>query len=495
MTAPALPQGWGTNGNWVTTTASPDSPPNCAFIPDPPFVSDQYLVSPRLAICSSSAQIDFRNNYDLDASGGIFFDGGVLEISSPNINAGVFTDITDPAVGGSFSTGGYNAEIDGSFGNPIAGRHAWSGNSGGYITALVNLGPNVNGQTVQLRFRLGSDTAGAGAGWRIDSFFFQGLTILPPGPTPTPTPTATPGTPTPTPSPGNGTPTPTATPSPTATPISTPTVTPGAGTPTPTPAQPLNISTRMLVESGNNVLIGGFIVSGNGPKTVIVRGLGPSNPFFPFPGVLPDPTLELRNSNGLLIAANDDWQDDLSQAAQLTALGLAPSHPKEAALVATLQPAAYTAILAGKNQGIGVGLVEVYDASGGANSRLANISSRGFVRTGDNVMIGGFILGGNNTTVIVVRGIGPSLAQFDLTPILADPTLELRDSNGSLVVANDDWQSDPASAAALTAAGFALSDPKESGIFTTLSPGAFTAILAGKNGGIGIGLVEIYNLQ
>jgi hypothetical protein len=252
----------------------------------------------------------------------------------------------------------------------------------------------------------------------------------------------------------------------------------------------------MLVETGNNVLIGGFIVSGNAPKTVVVRGLGPSLTSFPFPGVLPDPTLELRNGNGLMITPNDDWQDDSAQAAQLTALGLAPSHPKEAALVATLQPGAYTAILAGKNQGIGVGLVEVYDASGGTDSQLANISTRGFVRTGDNVMIGGFILGGSTTnTQIVLRGIGPSLAQFGLSPVLTDPTLELHDSNGTTLISNDDWQSDPVAAAELTAAGFALSDPKESGIFTSLPAGQFTAILAGKNGGIGIGLIEIYNLR
>ncbi|MFZ1217888.1 MAG: alkaline phosphatase family protein [Chthoniobacterales bacterium] len=326
----------------------------------------------------------------------------------------------------------------------------------------------------------------------------------PPTPTPTLTPPSTP-TPTSTPLPTTPTPTPTLTPPSTPTPTSTPLPTPSptststpalTPTPTPSPAQALNISTRMLVETGNNVLIGGFIVSGNAPKTVVVRGLGPSLTSLPFPGVLPDPTLELRNGNGLLITPNDDWQDDSAQAAQLTALGLAPSHPKEAALVATLQPDAYTAILAGKNQGIGVGLVEVYDASGGTASQLANISTRGFVRTGDNVMIGGFILGGSATnTQIVLRGIGPSLAQFGLSPALADPTLELHDSNGTTLISNDDWQSDPVSAAELTAAGFALSDPKESGIFTSLPAGQFTAILAGRNGGSGIGLIEIYNLR
>jgi hypothetical protein len=180
----------------------------------------------------------------------------------------------------------------------------------------------------------------------------------------------------------------------------------------------------------------------------------------------------------------------------LTALGLAPTNSKESGLVAPLQPAAYTAILAGKNQSTGVGLVEVYDTNGGADAQLANISTRGFVRTGENVMIGGFILGGNNgITRVVVRGIGPSLASLGLNPVLADPTLELRDNNGALLISNDDWQDDPASASQLTLHSLAPQNDKESGIFATLPPGAFTAILAGKDGGVGIGLVEVYNVQ
>ena len=252
----------------------------------------------------------------------------------------------------------------------------------------------------------------------------------------------------------------------------------------------------MQVQTGNNVVIGGFIITGNDTKNVAVRGIGPSLTAFGISDALADPTLELRASNGLLIRSNDNWQDDSLQAAQLTALGLAPTNSKESALIASLQPAAYTAILAGNNQGTGVGLIEIFDTNGAAAAQLANISTRGFVRTGENVMIGGFILGGNNgATRVVVRGIGPSLAQFGLNPVLADPTLELRDSNGATLVANDNWQDDPLSAAQLSTAGFALSDPKESGIFRSLPPGQFTAILAGKNGGIGIGVVEIYNLR
>jgi len=313
-----------------------------------------------------------------------------------------------------------------------------------------------------------------------------------PGVTPPPTPPATPSpTTTPTPTPASTT-TPTATPSPTPSP--TPTVTPTL-TPTPSPAQALNISTRMQVETGNNVLIAGFIITGTAPKNVVVRGIGPSLGAFGVPDALADPTLELRDSNGALILANDNWQDDSVQAAQLSALGLALPNPNESGLVATLQPGAYTAILAGKNQTTGVGLVEVYDANSAANSQLGNISTRGFVLTGNDVMIGGFILGGNSNTHVVVRGIGPSLAQFGLNPVLADPTLELHDSNGATLVMNDDWQDDPASASQLSFLGLAPSDTKESGIYTSLPPGSFTAILAGKSQGIGIGLVEIYNVH
>jgi hypothetical protein len=251
----------------------------------------------------------------------------------------------------------------------------------------------------------------------------------------------------------------------------------------------------MEVQTGNSVVIGGFIISGNDTKNVAVRGIGPSLAAFGISDALADPILELRAGDGSLIRSNDNWQDDSLQAAQLTALGLAPTNSKESALVAPLQPAAYTAILAGNNQGTGVGLVEIFDTNGSAAAQLANISTRGFVRTGENVMIGGFILGGNNNTRVVVRGIGPSLAQFGLTPVLDDPTLELRDHNGALLVSNDNWQDDSVSAGELSANGFALSDPKEAGIFASLPAGQFTAILAGKNGGVGIGLVEIYNLR
>lgn len=284
-------------------------------------------------------------------------------------------------------------------------------------------------------------------------------------------------------------------PTPTPTPTPPPTPSPTA-TAAPNPAQALNISTRLRAETGDNVPIGGFIISGSAPKDVAVRGIGPSLAGAGLSDVLADPVLELRGANGSLLFQNDNWQDDPKQAAQLTDLGLAPQNSNESGIVATLLPDAYTAVLVGRNQGTGIGLVEIYDVNQTANSQLANISTRGFVHTGDNVMIGGFILGGgSNITRIAIRGIGPSLAQFGLSNLLADPNLELRDSNGALITSNNDWQDDPISAAQLIAHNLAPQNSLESGIFGTFPPGAFTAILAGNNSGIGIGLLEIYNLQ
>jgi hypothetical protein len=183
VTAPALPTGWTAtnqgappdNGvKWITVTTVSDTAPNNAFVDDQNGVTDKYLVSRNIIVSSASAQLTFRNNFNTEMSSGVFWDGGVLEVSSPNINGGAFTDITDPAVGGSFVSGGYTGEIDGTASNPLAGRMAWSGNSSGYITTVANLGPNVNGQTIKLRWRMGSDLFTAAPGWRIDSLVFTG---------------------------------------------------------------------------------------------------------------------------------------------------------------------------------------------------------------------------------------------------------------------------------------------------------------------------------
>ena len=247
------------------------------------------------------------------------------------------------------------------------------------------------------------------------------------------------------------------------------------------------------METGDKAMIAGFIISGNVNKPVALRGRGPSLASFGLTGLLADPVLELRNANSSVFT-NDNWKD--TQRSQIEGTVYQPSDDHESVILISIPPDTYTAILTGKGNTTGIGLVEVYDNDQAVDAQLSNISTRGFVEGSDSVMIGGFILGNSSTTGrIAIRGLGPSLSQFGLNPVLADPTLELHDANGNTLISNDNWLDDPASAALLTANGLALSDPKESGIFTSLPPGIFTAILAGKNGGVGIGLVEIYNLK
>jgi predicted extracellular nuclease len=269
-------------------------------------------------------------------------------------------------------------------------------------------------------------------------------------------------------------------------------------TPPPTPAQALNLSTRMRVDIGDKAVIAGFIITGNTSKDVVIRGLGPSlvNSNVPAATLLNDPYLELHAPNGSLITSNDNWVNS-PQRAQFENTVFKPTDDRESVILAKLSPGNYTAILTGVAQTTGIGLIEVYDNNQASDSVLANISTRGFVQTADNVMIGGFTLGGNpNNARIAVRGIGPSLAQyFGVGNVLADPTLELHNANGTIVISNDDWTDNSTSAGQLSANGLALQNPKESGIFTTLPAGPFTVILAGKSGGVGIGLVEIYNVR
>jgi len=246
-----------------------------------------------------------------------------------------------------------------------------------------------------------------------------------------------------------------------------------------------NISTRTLVETGDKVLIGGFIVTGTQPKKVIVRAIGPS---LPLTGVLPNPFLELHDSSGALIVSNDNWRTDQEQ--EIIATGLAPSNDNESAIVMTLDPGSYTAIVRGAIGGSGIALVEVYDLDQLVDSKLANISTRGLVETGDNVLIGGFIVLGDNAASALLRAIGPSLP---LTGSLADPTLELHDSNGATLTSNDDWRSDQESE--ILATGLPPTNDAESAILTTLAPGSYTAIVRGANNTTGIALVEVYQLD
>jgi len=308
-------------------------------------------------------------------------------------------------------------------------------------------------------------------------------------PTPTPTPSSTP-TPTTTPTAtATPTPAPTLSPIPTATP--TPTATPPPSTPTPTavPGTFGNISTRLRVETGDNVLIGGFIITGTQPKKVILRAIGPSLSSF-FAGALADPILELRNSSGSLIRANDNWRSD--QEAEIIATTIPPSDDLESAIVATLPAngSAYTAIVRGVNDGTGIGVVEAYDLNSAVDSKLANISTRGLVQTGDNVIIGGVIVLGQNPLRVIVRAIGPSLP---VTGALADPTLELRDGNGALLAANDNWRSDQE--AEIIATTIPPSNDLESAIVRNLAPGNYTVIVRGADNATGVAVVEAYNLN
>ena len=301
-------------------------------------------------------------------------------------------------------------------------------------------------------------------------------------PPPTPTPTVTP------------TPTPTATPTPPGTPSPTPSSTPTPGA-TPMPAsQTVNLSTRMRVQTEDSVGVGGFIVTGSASKHVLIRAIGPSLADFGVPNVLADPVLELHGPGSFIPIINDNWRDDPVQEALILATGIPPANDLESAIEARLAPGNYTAVVKGNNNATGVGLVEVYDLDAAAASKLANISTRAFVSTGDNVVIAGFMLGSSGgDDRVVVRGIGPSLTAVGVPNALADPTLELRDSNGALLVANNDWQDDPAQAVELSAAGLAPTSNLESGIAATLPPGVYTALLAGLNNGAGIGLVEVYD--
>jgi hypothetical protein len=238
----------------------------------------------------------------------------------------------------------------------------------------------------------------------------------------------------------------------------------------------------MLVQTGDRVGIGGFIIAGDAPKKVLLRGIGPSLAQFGVTNALADPVLELHGPVGFTTIVNNNWRD--RQASVIMATGIPPTNNLESAILETLDPGAYTAIVRGNNDTSGVGLVEVYDL-GPAASKLANISTRAFVSTGANVMIGGFILGGGANSRIEILGIGPSLAASGVGGALADPTLELRDGNGALVAFNDNCG----------AVSIHPLDPAEACIDVSLPPGLFTAILAGKNGDTGIGLVEIYALE
>jgi hypothetical protein len=281
--------------------------------------------------------------------------------------------------------------------------------------------------------------------------------------------------------------------------------------PPPIPARLGNISTRSFVQTGNNVMIGGFIVQGTQTKRVIIRAIGPELIQYGVPNPLYNPTLELHDGTGALIASNDNWVSTIiggiithNQVRDIMNSGHAPSDGRESAIIADLPPGNYTAIVRGVDNMTGVALVEVYDLNTAANSILADVSTRAFVQTGDSVMIGGFIVHGTQPKRVIIRAIGPELSAppFNIPNALADPTLELHDHTGALIASNDNWQHTIIGGIITTSqvhdimnSGHAPSDPSESAIIADLPPGNYTAIVRGVNNTTGVALVEVYDLH
>jgi len=261
----------------------------------------------------------------------------------------------------------------------------------------------------------------------------------------------------------------------------------------PPPIRLANISTRAFVQTGDNVMIGGLIVTGNGPKKVILRAIGPSLSNSGITDALQDPVLELRDATGALLVSSDNWVDAPNKQAIIDS-GLAPSQNLESAILTSLDPGSYTAVIHGVNDGTGTAVVEAYDLDQTASSKFGNISTRSFAQTGNNVMIGGLIVTGSGSEGVVVRAIGPSLTQSGVTNALADPLLELHDGNGALLASNDNWMDAP-NKQAIIDGGLAPRHYLESAILTNLNPGSYTAIVHGVNNGIGVALVEVFGLN
>ncbi len=263
----------------------------------------------------------------------------------------------------------------------------------------------------------------------------------------------------------------------------------------PAAARLANISTRVEVGDGDKVLIGGFIVRGDAPKRVLIRGIGPSLASSGIANPLPDPTLELHDSSGATIAANDNWSDN-ANSQEIIDTAIAPKSAKEAVILTKLPSnsngAAYTAVLSGANGTSGVGLVELYDLDAGLGSAVLNVSTRGQVDLGENVMIGGFIIGGNESKNIIVRAIGPSLTAAGVAHALSDPTLELYNGNGDKMGTNDNWKETQRTE--IEATGIPPTNDAESAILATLPPGPYTAIVRGAQNATGVAVVEAYQL-
>src|SRR4029077_4423174 len=254
--------------------------------------------------------------------------------------------------------------------------------------------------------------------------------------------------------------------------------------------QALNLSTRGMVSGGDNVVIGGFIITGTDPKTIVLRALGPSLSSFGLSGLLRNPVLRVYNSSRTLIATNDNWQSDPNHFV-VESNGLTPANPLESATAQTLAPGAYTVIVTGHDPTPGIGLVELYDLSPLSNSTLGNMSTRSSVGTADNVLISGFIVGDVDSATVVVRALGPSLAASGVSGALSDPTLTIYNSAGTAIATNDNWQ-DNVNAIDIQKNGLAPPNPSESALVLPLPAGSYTAIVRGANGETGVALAEVY---
>jgi phospholipase/lecithinase/hemolysin len=256
------------------------------------------------------------------------------------------------------------------------------------------------------------------------------------------------------------------------------------------PAKPLNLATRVFVDIGERVSIVGFTVTGDVAKKVLLRGIGPSLAASGVSNPLANPTLTLFDDSGNMLLTNNDWRE--SDPAGIIATGIPPQNDLESAIVATVGPGRYTAVLGGVEETTGNGLVEIYDLEPDTSSTLANVSTRGFVGTGDDVMIGGLIIGDGDLPIVVLRAIGPSLASSGIANPLADPMIELRDSNGILIGFNENWQDSQLQAKRATQ--LAPTNDLESAVVAFLDPGHYTAIVRGEGGTSGVALVEAYRL-
>ena len=262
-------------------------------------------------------------------------------------------------------------------------------------------------------------------------------------------------------------------------------------TPTPASAQLVNVSTRLAIKTGSNVGIGGFIITGPDPKKVLIRAIGPTLGSLGVPNALQDPMLELHDGTGAVLTSNDDWK--VPQQANIEATGLAPPDDREAAILLSLQPGSYTVIESGKNGTTGNGLIEVYDVDALSPSQLSNISTRGLVQTGNNVMIGGFVVSGASGSInLIVRVLGPTLSSFGVANALSDPTLQLYDGNGTVIAFNNNWKDSQQTQ--IQNSGRQPPNNLEPAIAVTASPGNYTAIVRGNNNTVGVGLVEVYQV-